>query len=326
MSKVTYYDVEEMMTPLGFTKSDVANVKKGQVVNSGLQTLTERDLASLVGFEAKTSVDSFDDIFLESPEKQASDATIQQIHLANHNGDLDFSSLKLLPKESAADVVKTYLNFKGGSDLNLSQREIDMFQALDKKHATQAQVEQVLQKVLQERLDEYKQSGLEGVSPYLRAKGVNFFPGKELHEKAERSPNANRVAKEFASYILSWPSGEKPAGMAETFGWVNYNLNNKPSIALYHRVIYSDKERNVKCMMNRTFYVSMGHNSVQQFGLASPTGPDSTLFLLACRTSTDQVAGFGGAAKRSMGSRIMGGKIAENMDRVRELSLKNQKK
>jgi hypothetical protein len=325
MSKITYYDAEELLLPVGFTKADLATIKKGHVVNTGLQSLTERDLATLIGLEAKVSVDSFEDMFLESPEKQASDSTIQQIQVANHDGELDFTSLKLLPKEASADMVKTYLSFKGGSELNLSQKEIDAFHALDKRHASAEQVEQVLQKVLQGRLDEYKQSGLEGVSPYLRAKGVNFYPGKELLEKAEKSPNAHRAAKEFTEYVLSWPTGEKPAGVSETFGWINYLINDKPSIAMFHKIIYSDKERGVKCMMNRTFYVSMGHNSVQQFGLAAPTGPDSTLFMIASRTSTDQVAGFGGAAKRGVGSRIMGGKIAENMERVRDLTLKHQK-
>jgi hypothetical protein len=326
MTQTTYYDVEEVMSPLGFTKADITAVKMGTVVNNSMVTVTERDLATLIGFEAKLSVDSFDSIFLESSEKEASDSTIQQLQVANHDGELDFSSLKLLPKESATDVVKTYLSFNGGSDLNLSQKEIDMFRALDKKHATATQVEEVLRRVLQGRLDEYKQSGLEGMSPYLRAKGVNFFPGQELQEKLEKSPHANRVAKEFTSYILSWPSGEKPEGAVETFGWINYNINNKPSIALYHRILYSDKAKHVKLLLNRTFYVSMGHNSVQQFAVASPTGPDTTLFILSSRTSTDQVAGFGGAAKRTMGSRIMGGKIAENMVRIRDLATKHQKK
>ena len=55
------------------------------------------------------------------------------------------------------------------------------------------------------------------------------------------------------------------------FGWTDYNINGKPSIALYHRIMYTDKEKNIKHLMNRTFYVSCGHNSVQQMGFAVPT-------------------------------------------------------
>ena len=43
-----------------------------------------------------------------------------------------------------------------------------------------------------------------------------------------------------------------------------------------------------------------------------------TLVVYGSRTSTDQVAGFGGAAKRAIGARVMGGKIAENIERARK--------
>ena len=39
------------------------------------------------------------------------------------------------------------------------------------------------------------------------------------------------------------------------------------------------------------------------------------MMINASRTSTDQVAGFGGAAKKSMGSRVMGGKIKANYEK-----------
>jgi len=45
---------------------------------------------------------------LESPHKIESDSTIQQIVVADINrsdGNLDFSSVKLLPKESTDDMV-----------------------------------------------------------------------------------------------------------------------------------------------------------------------------------------------------------------------------
>jgi len=37
------------------------------------------------------------------------------------------------------------------------------------------------------------------------------------------------------------------------------------------------------------------------------------------RTSTDQVSGFGGAAKRGIGNKIMGGRMAENFERARQV-------
>ncbi len=50
----------------------------------------------------------------------------------------------------------------------------------------------------------------------------------------------------------------------------------------------------------------------------------STIFLSttdATRTSTDQVSGFGSAAKRTIGNKVMGGRMADNFERARKLSL-----
>merc|ERR1712238_649197 len=113
----------------------------------------------------------------------------------------------------------------------------------------------------------------------------------------------------------------------ETFGWMNYKIENKPSIALYHRIIWTDPTRNTKFLMHRTYYVSIGHNSVQQVGFAVPTTNNEGILLgFSSRTSTDKVTGFGGSAKRAIGSRIMGGRIAENMEALRKLSASSSSK
>ena len=174
MTKVAY-DVDDLLTKVGFTKQDIAKVKKGYVVNSvNIETLSDRDLATIIAFEFEIKkkntedggvkdddIDAFERVFLESPHKIESDSTIQQMVVADINDldgtSLDFSSVKLLPKESTDDMIKLYLKFQGGSELNLSQKEIDMFQAIDNTHPDpKGQVEMVLGKVLQGRLEEVR--------------------------------------------------------------------------------------------------------------------------------------------------------------------------
>merc|ERR1712161_133204 len=112
---------------------------------------------------------------------------------------------------------------------------------------------------------------------------------------------------------------------------MNYKIDNKPSIALYHRIIWTDTTLHTKFLMHRTYYVSIGHNSVQQIGFAVPTTTTTDnnagiLLGFSSRTSTDKVTGFGGSAKRAIGSRIMGGRIAENMEALRKLSASSKSK
>ena len=327
-------------------------------------TVTERDLATLIAFQVDTvgmndddDDDTFDQIFLESPHKQEADATIQQMVVLNPQpedsssdiNNLKFETVRLLPEACVPAMMKLYTTFTGGEALNLSVEEIAHFQALG-KDATQAQIETTLGHVLQGRFLEYQQRGLAGISPYRRAKKHDFYPGKELIEKTQKSTLLHEHAAQFGQYIAAWPHGTDPQQCAqETFGWMNYNLDNAPSIALYHRIIWTDPTyRKTKFLMHRTYYVSSGHNSVQQLGFAVPVGrvPNTTrsssvteaatdpptttktglLVGFSSRTSTDKVTGFGGSAKRAIGSRIMGGRIAENMEALRKVSASHKKK
>ena len=61
--------------------------------------------------------------------------------LSNHSdSSLDFSSVKLLPNESVNGMNETYLKFQGGDGLNLTRKEIDMFQAIDNTNQAKAKV------------------------------------------------------------------------------------------------------------------------------------------------------------------------------------------
>lgn len=70
--------------------------------------------------------------------------------------------------------------------------------------------------------------------------------------------------------------------------------------------------------MERHFYISRSHNCLQGIGAALPID-DGAVVLYATRTSSDQVSGFGGAAKRGIGNKIMGGRMAENFERARQV-------
>ena len=82
--------------------------------------------------------------------------------------------------------------------------------------------------------------------------------------------------------------------------------------------------------MERHFYISRSHNCLQGIGAAMKLSEAETVVLYATRTSTDQVSGFGTTAKRTIGNKVMGGRMAENFERARkvlaaskELSMKN---
>eukprot|EP00957_Ditylum_brightwellii_P198886 15159274-Ditylum_brightwellii.AAC.1 len=110
---------------------------------------------------------------------------------------------------------------------------------------------------------------------------------------------------------MEYPNSKPAESVRESFSWINFNINEKPTISIVHKLVW--KQDKIFLMMHRHFYVSRGHNSIQASGGGLPVEDNESLIILASCTSTDQVSGFGGSAKRAMGSRIMGGRLAENL-------------
>jgi hypothetical protein len=69
-------------------------------------------------------------------------------------------------------------------------------------------------------------------------------------------------------------------------------------------------------MAQRQYWVSAQYNAEQDAVLLQPVA-EGTLVILMSRTSTDQVAGFGGGAKRAIGSKMMGRTLVELAERSR---------
>ncbi|CAB9511844.1 expressed unknown protein [Seminavis robusta] len=317
--------VEEVLAMAGYGKDAAAKVKNHEVVHFNVDTLTTRELAAGFAMLVKRTPEDLDEVFLMSDKKEESDDSIQYMERMV-DGTLDFSKVELMPAKSVKDSVKQYANAAtshGSDDLNLSQEERAMFAGLDKKNATKEQVEEILKKVLAKRLQDYQQKGLEGVGAYQRKSNKSFEPGAELREKTEKLAMAKKVAPEFMKYSLDYPNNKPTTGeVKEAYGWINFNIDDKPTFSIFHKVSYHDAEKGFYLMFHRHFYVSRGHNSVQAVGACFPVENEESLVMLASRTSTDLVAGFGGSAKKALGSRIMGGKLKANFEKYRTLSEK----
>jgi|EP00970_Alexandrium_tamarense_P011093 hypothetical protein len=223
----------------------------------------------------------------------------------------DFAGIKL--DKNAITLDKLYQNAAPGSDLNLSKDEIDKFKKLGKK-ASHEDIEKCLRQILLDRFHAYKKDGLSGIKPYARSK-KEFSSGNELKYQIEVGPILKKHSPIFHKYAMEYPNN-KPDGAEESFFWVNSIIDEKPTIALVHRLGMPQDGGWV--YLERHFYISRSHNCLQGIGAALPVDDGAVVFY-ATRTSTDQVSGFGGAAKRTIGNRIMGGRMAANFERARQV-------
>ncbi len=68
--------------------------------------------------------------------------------------------------------------------------------------------------------------------------------------------------------------------------------------------------------VQRQYYVSTGYNAEQAIVAFLPVG-DGTLVIYTNHTSTDQVAGFGGGAKRTIGRTVMAAQLEKIFEATR---------
>ena len=139
----------------------------------------------------------------------------------------DFDGLKL---SNSSVMDKMYKKAAPGSDLNLSKVEIAKFKGL-KSHE---EIETCLKEVLLARFRSYKKSGLAGMAPYARSK-KEFSVADEVRRMVEAGKLLHKHAPKFQNLLLEYPNSA-PSDMVESFFWVNSIIDDKPTIALVHRM------------------------------------------------------------------------------------------
>lgn len=317
---MTRVEVDAVLKAADFSEKEIQQIKfQRQLIQGTVASTTDRELAAKLALVIDKPVSELSEVFMSSKHRQDADPSVTQVGWLNEEDDAaeSLSQVKLEPGTST--MMDAYRSVKpGNSDLNLYSVEMEMF----KKTFSQEQVEEKLHEILLDRYNSYRQKGLDGIPPYTRKGGKDYHPGDELKMKSELALIIKNHCPIFYRVLNEYPK-EKPESLHEEFTWVNFEIDGKPTISLVHKM--GMHESGVYVFCQRHFYVSRGHNSLQGTGGAFPIEPyeghdeESTLLLYASRTSTDQVAGFGGAAKRAIGAKIMGGRIAENILRSREV-------
>ena len=202
--------------------------------------------------------DVFCFIFVEMIAEDGGDGSIE-----------DFAGVKLGPNSDVMD--KLYHDAKAGSDLNLASDEVQMFRQLGKK-ASHSEIEQCLRQLLLNRFRSYKQNGLAGIAPYARGK-KDISVGEELKHQLEVGPLLQKHSPVFWTYAMDYPNN-RPEGAVESFFWVNSIIDEKPTVALVHRLGMPQDGGYV--YMERHFYLSRSHNCLQGIGAAMPSDDGGT--------------------------------------------------
>ena len=300
----------EMGAELGLDEKAIAEVKAGKMVRLSPPEVSERDLSVGFVFWTQLSPQAIGEALRHSNDF-AADPAIVSSHRIESLADL--SSLHLSVNGEAESA--RYRGAEAGDALNLSSEELVALRKLAPS-ASQGEVETLVQRAIGARYIAYKRSGLAGIAPYARANGKTVRPGDELRFAIGALRLLDKYAPVFKALLLDYPSKKGP-GFEESFYWILYSLDGRPTPVLRHRMTLPSGDGLL--VSDREIYVSQGHNDSQAVAALLPTN-GGTMVFYATHTSTDRVAGAAASAKHSIGRRMMGKQLEQIFERARKQS------
>jgi hypothetical protein len=302
---------DQVLTDAGLSAGDKQSVTSGDFVNVSVKGVSERDLSFAIAFLVKTSPEVLAKQIVAG-ELITADAQVKAFGELKGAGSLeDFGKLTL-----TSDEAKALANAKAGDALNLSSSEIAAFKAL--AGGPGAPVQEQLRRMLLARYQAYHASGLAGIAPYDRGSGRTSDPAADLRKASQATQKLQKYMPAFQKVLLDYPKATLP-GMEEKFYWLKSLIHDEMTYVLAHVLVAADGA--VRVVARREYYVSTGHNAEQTVAGFLPV-QGGTVAVTAIHAFTDQVTGVGGSMKRSIGSKVMAGKMKEIYESARDRSQK----
>jgi hypothetical protein len=228
-------------------------------------------------------------------EKRVLQADPNVIAYGDLAGDGTAADLARLALTSAQR--KAFGSAAPGDALNLSLDEIAALRAVGgDAHALEA----VVRALLLARHRAYRARGLRGIASYARA-GAAVGAGDDIAVVNRAARAAGILPTELYDLLDRYPDA-RPRDFAESFYWMQSRAHGEDTIALEHVLQATFDDTAV--LVQRQYYVSTGYNAEQAIAVFLPVA-GATLVVYTNHTSTDQVAGLGGAAKRALGRTVM---------------------
>ena len=297
---------EQVLSQVGVPQDHLAQLDQGKAVSWQYPENTDKELADGVAVYVQAPLAKVI-AFIKKGNFAGLDATVTAHgELSAKAGAEAFKGFIL-----SGDEAQALQAAEAGDKFNLSAEEIASFASL--KGADSKAVSQRYREILAQRYQAYRQGGLNGIAPYARS-GDPADPAAELRTAAEK--NNQLVKNYFPELYQAWLNYPQalPDGATERFFWQNRMVEDRPTATLGHRLVQITDGGAM--VLQRQYYVGHSYNS-SQFAVGCLPYRDGALVFYALRSSTDQVAGFGGGMKHSIGRDRMKAEMVKQLQRLR---------
>ncbi len=287
-------DAKTVLDALRFPGDTWTRVEAGGFVEVALPVLSDRDLNIGIAFlVAKQSPAALARTVRR--EKRVLHADPNVIAYGDFKGEGtagELDGFRLTPAQ-----LKAFIHAAPGDDINLSPDEIAALHAAGgDAHA----VEDAVHALLLARYRAYHSRGLAGIAPYARA-GFAISASDDL-AAVNGGARATQILSTKLYDLLDHYPDDLPPDFEENLYWVQFRAHGADTVALEH--VFNATFDETAVLVQRQYYVSAGYNAEQAIAGFLPAD-GGTLVIYTNHASTDQVAGFGGDAKRTIGRTFM---------------------
>lgn len=305
---------EEMLGALGMDSAQIADLAKHRPVTFALPEGSADELAVGIAWLFPVPVaEVLPHLRKDNPDLLDVDVNAHGM-LADHAGPAALARADL-PEADAQALLEA----APGEDFNLSAQEIDSLKSLAHtlkrvpgKPVADA-VGQRYRELLFHRFNAYKRGGTEAIAPYAREESLDSKPSLELRQAAAENAFLARHAPALHKAWLEYPKAAWPAGVAESFPWVEKSVENRPAVILRHRAGLD--WNGGLLVLTREFYAAHSYNSSDWLTGCMPYR-GGTLVFQQVRSYTDQVAGVGSEVKHVFGRELLKDKMVKAFERL----------
>jgi hypothetical protein len=280
-------ELSSIASSLGFKPEDEKKLLAGDVITADLPETTDNMLAEAFAIFAPMHTYKIGDLVL-SERVFAADTRVIASGRINPL-KIEASLAKAQFTSADAEELKQLKTFTGGETFNLSTKEIAKLRTAIKSGETSAKaISRVYRDILAGRMKAYLKSGISGVAPYDRGKGILVSAASDLKAMTKAATLLATGAPGLYRSFLDYPKNQS-LHLEQGFFWVKRKIDKRPAFVLEHRIL----ERGPASLniLRREFFVGHTYNAAQAISGAFTIANKGTLIFSSMRSASDLVAG-----------------------------------
>jgi hypothetical protein len=290
---------------VGLSQGQVAALERGEAVTKALETHQSREVELFAAVRLDASGQQFVDAYRDITRFKRGDSTLAIDAFSDPPSLGDVAALTADDDEIAD--LKTCRT--GDCAFKLAESRIDELRAFDwSAPDARARVEDLVRLRLVEYLQSYQRDGGGALAVYADRR-YRTAVAEELHAVLRATPAMYGYTAELERHLRGYPQ-ETLEGASSFFYWAKEKFGLKPTVNMYHVVVYGDPARpDLSLVASKQLYASHYFEAgLELYSLVDhPSGRGTYLFYVG-RSRADALRGtFGGLKKSIVQGRALDG-------------------